>query len=102
QSSFLILLSSTETAGYFFLQWSFPAGGQTHLLQLARTPTHTHTHKRHTATHTCILGGDTGHTHTHTQAEVAVNFSSSFFPSRAVLPPGPQEQWAAFRRPGTR
>ena len=24
-------------------------------------------HKRHTATHTCILGGDTGHTHTHTR-----------------------------------
>src|SRR4029434_4157673 len=48
------------------------------------------------------IGGDTGHTHTHmhTQAEVTVNLLSAFIPSWTVLPPGPQEQWAAFRRPG--
>src|SRR4029434_7614060 len=41
-------------------------------------------------------------TQTHTRRpEVAVNFSSAFFPSRTVLPPGPQEQWAAFS-PGTK
>src|SRR4029434_2198389 len=57
------------------------------------TPKHTNTH---TCTHTHT------HTHTHMQAEVAVNFSSAFFPSRTVLPPVPQEQWAAFRRPGTK
>src|SRR4029434_8621824 len=27
-----------------------------------------YSHKRHTATHTWIYGGDTGHTHTHTHA----------------------------------
>ena len=58
----------------------------------------------HSNAHVHILGGDTGHTHTHTghththaQAEVAVNLTSAFFPSLTFLPPGPQEQWAAFK-----
>ena len=56
----------------------------------------------HSNTHVHFRWRHRTHTHTHTQAEVAVNFSSAFFPSRTVLPPGPQEQWAAFRRPGTK
>src|SRR4029434_344980 len=49
---------------------------------------------RHTGTHTCIHGGDTGHTHTHTRAgkpEVAVNLFSAFsHPGLSFLkdPPG--------------
>src|SRR4029434_5379782 len=49
-------------------------------------------------------GGDTGHTHTHTHAgRGRSEFTLCFYPilycpsSRT-----PQEQWAAFRRPGTK
>ena len=61
-------------------------------------------HKRHTATHTCIYGGDTGHTHTNTRRpEVAVKCTLCIWP----IPDHPssrtlQEQWAASQRPGTK
>ena len=53
----------------------------------------------HSNAHVHILGGDTGHTHA---GRGRREFDFCIFPSRTVLPPGPQEQWAAFKRPGTR
>lgn len=39
---------------------------------------------------------------THAGLRSFVNLSSAFIPSRTVLPSGPQEQWEAFKRLGTR
>ena len=62
-----------------------------------------YTHKtRHTTTHMCILGGDTGHTHTHTHTHThAEEVASEICPLLLTHPElsfleGSQEQWAAF------
>src|SRR4029434_8294872 len=56
----------------------------------------------HSNTHVLYIWTRPGHTARTRRPEVAVNFCSAFNPSRTVLPPGPQEQWAAFKRPGTK
>src|SRR4029434_4049983 len=59
-----------------------------------------------TQQHTCILGGDTGHTHTHSHTH-AEEVASEICPLLLTHPglsflQGSQEQWAAFMAPGTK